>query len=57
MGYAALGKVRRMRKLLDKAGKGFSVDVYDAEGWTALHHACRHAHADAAQLLLRYCRC
>lgn len=51
--YAALGKTRRMRKLLDKAGKHFSLDTYDAQGWTALHHACRHGHADAAKLLLR----
>eukprot|EP00208_Stichococcus_sp_RCC1054_P003344 CAMPEP_0206141024 /NCGR_PEP_ID=MMETSP1473-20131121/11561_1 /ASSEMBLY_ACC=CAM_ASM_001109 /TAXON_ID=1461547 /ORGANISM="Stichococcus sp, Strain RCC1054" /LENGTH=231 /DNA_ID=CAMNT_0053535419 /DNA_START=189 /DNA_END=880 /DNA_ORIENTATION=+ len=50
--YAALGKTRRMRKLLDKAGKHFSLDTYDAQGWTALHHACRHGHADAAKLLL-----
>ena len=52
--YAALGKTRRMRKLLDRGGEQFPIDAYDAAGWTALHHACRHGHADAAQLLLRY---
>jgi len=53
--YAALGKTRRMRKLLDRAGKHFAVDAYDAEGWTAVHHACRHGHVEAAQLMLRCC--
>lgn len=52
--YAGLGKTRRMRKLLDRGGKHFPIDAYDAAGWTALHHACGHGHAEAAQLLLRY---
>lgn len=53
MAYAGLGKEKKIRKLLDRAGKDFGVDAYDAEGMTALHHACRHGHTPSALLLLR----
>lgn len=52
MTYAGLGKERKIRKLLDRAGSDFNVDAYDAEGLTALHHACSHGHTAAALLLL-----
>jgi ankyrin repeat protein len=51
---AALGKTRRVRKLLDKDKKPrSSLNAFDAEGLTALHHASRNGHLDTAQLLLR----
>ena len=52
---AALGKTRRARKLLDKnkESKRSSLNAFDAEGLTPLHHASRNGHLDTAQLLLR----
>ncbi len=52
LAYAALGKTRRVRKLLDRTSR-LDVNAYDAEGLTALHHACRWGHLDTAQLLLK----
>ncbi len=49
--YAALGKEKRVGKLLDATPR-LDVNAFDAEGLTALHHACRHGHLQAAQLLL-----
>lgn len=49
---AALGKARRVRKLLERKPRP-SVNAFDAEGLTPLHHACRHGHLETAQLLLR----
>lgn len=54
---AALGKTRRVRKLLDKNKDNkkprSSLNAFDAEGLTPLHHASRNGHLDTAQLLLR----
>ena len=53
---AALGKTRRVRKLLDRKPRP-NVDVFDAEGLTPLHHASRNGHLDTAQQLLRFAVC
>ena len=49
---AALGKTRRVRKLLDRKPRS-NLNAFDAEGLTPLHHASRNGHLDTAQLLLR----
>jgi ankyrin repeat protein len=49
---AALGKARRVRKLLDKKPRS-NPNAFDAEGLTPLHHASRNGHLDTAQMLLR----
>lgn len=50
--HAAMGSTKAMRKLLD-ARPRLDVDAFDATGATALHHACRQGHLEAAELLLR----
>ena len=52
LAHAALGKTRRVRKLLDRT-PGLDVSAFDAEGLTPLHHACRYGHLATAQLLLK----
>lgn len=50
--YAAIGKAKKLQKLL-KAQPQLDLDAADANGDTALHHACRGNHIYVARLLLR----
>ena len=50
--YAAMGKAKKLHKLL-KAEPQLDLDAADANGDTALHHACHGNHINIARLLLR----
>ena len=51
--YAAMGKGKKLHKLMLKTHRQLDLDAVDAKGDTALHHACRGNHIDIARLLLR----
>lgn len=53
--HAAMGSSKALHKFLD-AHPSLDLNAFDATGATALHHACRQGHLQAAELLLRYAR-
>ena len=50
--HAAMGKTKLLRQLLDECNS-LDLNVFDACGASALHHACRQGHQETAALLLR----
>ena len=54
--YAALGKTSKLARALD-ASPAADLELFNAEGHTALHLAALHGHTQALQTLLRCRHC
>ncbi|KAK9823330.1 hypothetical protein WJX72_001970 [[Myrmecia] bisecta] len=50
--YAALGDIGKLKKLISRHPQ-VNLDVFDAEGNTPLHQACRHGHRNIVRFLMR----